>query len=68
MIEKDNEILYRENDVVPQTGRYRCIVCGNIKLFTKDELFQICDNCMHGKDEDIWVLIEELEVVQFGSI
>ena len=68
MVETDTETLYREYDVVPITGRYRCIVCGNIEIFTIGDSFSICDNCMHGKDEDIWVLIEELEIVEFGSI
>ena len=68
MIEKNNNILYRENDTIPVTGKYRCMVCGNIELFYKGNLFNICDNCMHGKEEDIWVLIEEIEMVEFGSI
>ena len=68
MQQKDNDTIYREGDVVAITGKYRCLVCGNIEIFYKNDSFSICDNCMHGKEEDIWVLIEEIEVVEFGSI
>ena len=68
MLEKDNQTLYREYDIVPTTGRYRCMVCGNIEIFYKGSSFGICDNCMHGKTDDIWVLMEEIEMIEFGSI
>ena len=68
MLEKDNQTFYREYDLVPVTGRYRCAVCGNIEIFYKGDSFSICDNCMHGKTDDIWILIEEIETVEFGSI
>jgi hypothetical protein len=64
----ENQTLYRENEIVPVTGKYKCMVCGNVKLFYKDEKFPICDNCMHGKTDDVWTLSEELEIVEFGSI
>lgn len=68
MLNTNEQTLYRENDVVPVTGKYRCMICGNIELFYKDNSFTFCDNCLHGKNEDIWVLIEEIELVEFGSI
>jgi len=68
MLEKDGQTLYRENEIVPTTGKYRCVVCGNIELFYKGDSFIVCSNCMHGKTDDIWVLIEEIEMIEFGSI
>ena len=60
--------LYKENDIVPITGKYKCIVCGSIFYFIINERFTICENCLQGREKEIWILFEEIEVINFGSI
>ncbi|MEI7603996.1 MAG: hypothetical protein WCJ19_03180 [bacterium] len=64
----EDKTLYMEGDLVEITGRYKCQVCGKEEMFMKNSSFPICENCRHGNNEDIWLLIEEIESIEFGSI
>jgi hypothetical protein len=35
---------YKSIDYVPNTGEYMCRACGNVKKFTRDKKFGICEN------------------------
>jgi rubrerythrin len=47
--------LYREGDVVPETGHYVCIFCGFIQEYCEAEEFEACPSG-HGLDDACWKL------------
>ena len=49
--------IFGVSEAVPETGRYRCIFCGQEKDFALGEVFDACD-AEHGEDEANWKNID----------
>jgi len=49
--------VFGVDDPVPETGKYRCIFCGQIKDFAEGETFSECD-ANHGIDQPNWKNID----------
>jgi len=47
------EDLYREGDIVPETGHYVCVICGQIESFGENEEFTTCP-AGHGEKDVVW--------------
>lgn len=53
---KDQEKMHKNGDIVPQAGRYQCVVCGFIveylpKHIERGVTFGMCTVCKSGTDE-----------------
>lgn len=45
-LEKTRKKRFKPYDYVPQTGKYRCIICNEVKDFYKDEQFPRCNSSL----------------------
>lgn len=50
-MEIENIKLYKNGDLVPESGTYQCIACGNQVYFKKGDLFSECDVCFSGTED-----------------
>jgi hypothetical protein len=44
----EKEKYWRVGQIIPKTGDYLCIDCGNITTFQAGDVFYVCDVCMSG--------------------
>jgi rubrerythrin len=56
-----SKTIYRVDDIVPKTGKYRCIICDYVMEFTEGDKFVVCPVCLAGQEngpidphEDFW--------------
>lgn len=51
---------YANSEVVPESGEYRCVSCGDAQEFEADDDFTVCDSC--GDENAGWERVEQKSV------